>query len=121
MSPSGSQTSAGDPSPSGPELDDPGLARDRTALAWTRSALNMAASGTLIAHAGFAAHLDALGVATAIAMATMALLTWRHGQMIYRARGLAGTFPHQQPGALGALTAATLLTASIAIVMTITI
>jgi len=79
----------------------------------------MAASGTLIARAGFAVHLDALGVGTAIAMATMALLTWRHGQMIYRTRGLAGTFPHQQPGALGALTAATLLTATIAIVITV--
>ena len=121
MSSSGSQTSPGDPPGPGPELHDPGLARDRTALAWTRSALNLAASGTLIARAGFAAHLDALGVATAIGMATIALLTWRHGQTIYRARGLADTFPQRQPGALGALTAATLLTAAIAIVVTIAI
>jgi uncharacterized membrane protein YidH (DUF202 family) len=121
LSPSGFQSSADDPPTPDPELNDPGLARDRTALAWTRSALNMAASGTLIARAGFAAHLDALGVATAIAMATMALLTWRHGQKIYRARGLASTFPPQQSGALGALTAATLLTAAVAIVVTIAI
>ena len=51
----------------------------------------------------------------------MALLTWRHGQTIYRARGLADTFPQRQPGALGALTAATLLTAAVAIVVTIAI
>jgi hypothetical protein len=101
------------------ELDDPGQARDRTRLAWTRSALNMAGSGTLIARAGFAAHLDALGVASAIAMATMALLTWRHGWAIYRDRGVAAAFPHHQPGALGLLTAATLVTAAVAIVVTI--
>ena len=81
----------------------------------------MAASGTLIARAGFAAHLDALGVASAVAMATMALLTWRHGQTIYRDRSRAGTVPRQQPGAFGALTAATLLTAAVAIVVTIAI
>ena len=81
----------------------------------------MAAGGTLMARASFAAHLDGLGVATAIAMATMALLTWRHGQRIYRSRGLAGAFPRRQPRAFGALTAATVLTAAIAIVVTIAI
>lgn len=111
----------GDAATRSPELHDPGLARDRTRLAWTRSALNMAASGTLIARASFLAHLDALGLASAIAMATIALLTWRHGLAIYRERGVAGTFPHHQPGALGALTAATLLTAAIAMLVTIVI
>ena len=66
-------------------------------MAWTRSALNMAASGTLIARAGFAAHLNGLGIASALAMATMAYLTWRHGRKIYHQRGRAGAFPHHQP------------------------
>ena len=101
--------------------NDPGIARDRTRLAWTRSALNMAASGTLIARASFAAHLDALGVATAIAMAAITLLTWRHGWAIYRERGVAGGFPDHQPNALGLLTAATLVTAAVATVVTIAI
>jgi uncharacterized membrane protein YidH (DUF202 family) len=100
---------------------DPGLARERTALAWTRSALNLAASGALLARAAFIAHLAALGVAIAFAMATMALLTWRHGRAIYQSRGPAATFPHHQPGALGLLTVATLLTSAAAIVVTIAI
>lgn len=90
-------------------------------MAWTRSALNMAASGTLIARAGFAAHLNGLGIASALAMATMAYLTWRHGRKIYHQRGRAGAFPHHQPGTLGRLTVATLITAAVAIVVTIAI
>ncbi len=100
-------------------MTDSDGARDRTALAWTRSALNMAASGTLIARAGFTAHLVGLGVASAIAMATMAWLTWRHGEMLYRERGHAGASPHLQTAAFGLLTAATSLTAAVAIVVTI--
>lgn len=121
MSPREPHSATGEAATLSPELNDPGLARDRTRLAWTRSALNMAASGTLIARAGFAAHLDAVGLVSAIAMATMALLTWRHGRAIYRERGVAGTFPHHQPGALGLLTTATLLTAAVAILVTIVI
>jgi uncharacterized membrane protein YidH (DUF202 family) len=118
---SGPDSSAVDRPPPATDLNDPGRARDRTALAWTRSALNMAASGTLIARAGFAAHLDALGVGSAIVMATLALLTWRHGQAIYRDRRFLATMPHQQSDALGALTVATLLIAVIAIIVTIAI
>ena len=121
MSPEEPQTATDETAAVSPELRDPGLARDRTRLAWTRSALNMAASGTLIARAGFAAHLDALGVATAIAMATMAVFTWRQGQTIYDGRRLAARFPHDQQSALGLLTAATLLTAAVAIVVMIAI
>jgi uncharacterized membrane protein YidH (DUF202 family) len=113
--------SANGPKAPGAELSDPGLARDRTALAWTRSALNMAASGTLIARAGFTAHLDALGVACAVGTAAMAWLTWRHGQVIYRQRGQAGAAPRLQITAFGLLTAASCVTAAVAIVVTIAI
>jgi hypothetical protein len=81
----------------------------------------MAASGTLIARAAFAAHLAVLGLAVAIAMAAMALLTWWHGRVIYRERGQAGGFPYHQPGALGLLTAGTLLIAAVAVVVTIAV
>jgi uncharacterized membrane protein YidH (DUF202 family) len=103
------------------EMDDPGLARERTALAWSRSALNMAASGTLIARAAFVEGLDAVGVAVAITMAALAMLTWHHGRAIYDERRLAGAFPHHQSGALSLLTGATVLTAAIAIVVTLAI
>ena len=106
---------------SAPELSDPGLARDRTALAWTRSALNMAASGTLIARAAFTAHLDVLGVASAVAMAMLALLTWRHGQAMYRERRDPPMSPHLPTGEFVLLTAATVLTATIAMLVSIVI
>ncbi len=99
-------------------MNDPGFARDRTALACTRSALTMAGSGTLIARAGFIAHLDALGIASAVAMATIALLTWRHGQAIYRDRSRHTMRPHHQTDAFVLLTAATAVTAALAIIVT---
>jgi uncharacterized membrane protein YidH (DUF202 family) len=113
--------STGDAATTPPETDDPGLARERTALAWTRSALNMAASGTLIARAAFVGHLAALGVVSAIAMATLAALTWRHGRVIYHDRREPGMPPHLQTAAFGLLMAATVLIAAIAIVVTIAI
>jgi uncharacterized membrane protein YidH (DUF202 family) len=98
---------------------DPGLARDRTALAWTRSGLNLLASGTLIARAAFVAHLDVIGVVSAAVAAALALLTWRQGNVLYRERGVDSSDPHHQPGALGFLMFATLLTAAVALIVTI--
>ena len=102
-------------------MSDPGLARDRTALAWTRSALNMAATGTLIARGAFIAHLDALGIASAVAMAMLALLTWRHGEAIYRERRHPSMSPPLQTGGFVLLTIATMLTAAIAMLVSIVI
>lgn len=65
------------------------------------------------------AHLAALGVASAAAMTVLALITWRHGRAIYHDRALAGPHPHHQTGALGFLTAATLATAIVAVVVTV--
>jgi uncharacterized membrane protein YidH (DUF202 family) len=113
--------SRGDAATPPPATDDPGLARERTALAWTRSALNMAASGTLIARAAFVGHLAALGVVIAIAMATLAALTWRHGRVIYHERREPGMPAHLQTVAFGLLMAATGSIAAIAIVVTIAI
>lgn len=92
----------------------PGVAADRTVLAWTRSALNIAATGALIARAGFNAHLDALGVLSAVAMALFALQTWRRGQAIYAERTLAGMHTRPQTRALQLLTAGTLALAATA-------
>ena len=102
-----------------PAQFDPGLARDRTALAWTRSGINLLASGTLIARAAFVAHLDAIGVVTAAAAVALALLTWRHGNVLYRERALDDSQARHQPGALGFLMAATLATAAVALIVTI--
>ena len=103
------------------DTDDPGLARERTALAWTRSALTMAASGVLIARAAFVGHVTWLGVVSVVAMATLSGLTWRHGQVIYRERHEPGMPEHLQTAAFGRLTAATMVIAAIAIFVTIVI
>jgi uncharacterized membrane protein YidH (DUF202 family) len=121
LSTRGPGASTGDAGTHEPGRGHPTLAPDRTALAWTRSALNIAGSGVLIARAAFTADLDALGVASAIALALVALLTWHHGQTIYRDRGLEGGLAHHEPVALRWLTAATLLIGVVAIVVTVAI
>jgi uncharacterized membrane protein YidH (DUF202 family) len=98
---------------------DPGLARDRTALAWTRSALSMLAIGTLITRAAFEADLDVLAVIAAIATVALAVLTWRQGNALYRVRAVDSSRPHHQPGALGVLMSVTLVIAVVALVVTI--
>jgi uncharacterized membrane protein YidH (DUF202 family) len=98
---------------------DPGLARDRTALAWTRSALSMLAIGTLIARAAVEANLDVLAVIAGIATLTLALVTWRQGNSLYRERAVSSSEPHHQPGALGFLMSTTLLIAVVALVVTV--
>ena len=113
--------STGETVPRPPDTDDPGLARERTALAWTRSALTMAASGVLIARAAFVGHLAVLGVISAIAMAILSALTWRNGQAIYRERREPWMPQRLQLAAFGLLTAATVLIAAIAIVVTVAI
>ena len=98
---------------------DPGLARDRTALAWTRSALGMLAIGTLIARAAFVADLDGIAVIVAIATLAVALVTWRQGNALYRERAVDSSEPHHQPGALGFLMSVTLLIAAVALIVTV--
>lgn len=98
---------------------DPGLARDRTALAWTRSALGLLAIGTLIARAAFEADLDVVAVIAAIAALALALGTWRQGNALYRERAVGAEQPHHQPGALGFLMSVTLLIAVFALVVAI--
>jgi uncharacterized membrane protein YidH (DUF202 family) len=98
---------------------DPGLARDRTALAWTRSALSLLAIGTLIARAAFNERQNFLGALTAVVTAALGLVTWRHGRVLYRDRAVAGVEPHHQPGALGFLMIAALAAAAVALIVTI--
>ena len=104
-----------------PDRDDPGVARERTALAWTRSALTMAASGVLIARAAFVGHLPVLGVVSAVAMAILSGLMWRNGQAIYRERREAWMPQRLQTTAFRLLTLATVVIAATAIAVTVAI
>ena len=106
-------------SPSGSSIDDPGGARERTALAWTRSALNMAAIGVLIARGAFEGHLDGLAVASGLALAALTGLTWNRGRIIYRVRRGPGTQVAVETETFWLLTLATVGVALLAIVVTV--
>jgi uncharacterized membrane protein YidH (DUF202 family) len=59
-----------------------GLARERTGLAWERSAGSFAALAAVVL--GVAAHHDAPGlIALSAALVTVAAAVWRHGRRSY--------------------------------------
>jgi putative membrane protein len=113
--------SLGGQNEAGAELDDPGLAPERTALAWTRSALSIAAGGALIARAWLSAHQDVLGVVVAIVTVVVTLAVWHHGQETYAEPGLLPASPRRESAALAGLTTATLVTALLAIIVTLAV
>lgn len=94
-------------------MPDLGVSGDRTRLAWSRSALNLAANGVLIARAAAEARLIAIAIALAAAVAGAAMLVWRHGDSLAPARRRPAPGCHHQELALLQLSA---LTVSIAIV-----
>ena len=103
------------------EPTDPGLARERTALAWTRSGLSIAAIGALIARACLSAHLDVLGVLIAVFMTILALVIWRYGERAYAEPGLSEAARRRRGGVLAGLTAATVFTALLAVIVTLAV
>jgi uncharacterized membrane protein YidH (DUF202 family) len=71
-----------------PSPDPPrGLARERTGLAWERSAGSFAALAAVVL--GVAAHHDAPGlIALSVALVTVAAAVWRHGRRSYDRPGV---------------------------------
>ena len=87
-------------SPPGHEDADPGLARVRTSLAWTRTALSFAAVG------GVALRKDVIAGLLIIATAPV---IWRLGRLA-----------HHRPGRLRLVTAAIVAVAIVALVVALT-
>jgi uncharacterized membrane protein YidH (DUF202 family) len=88
-----------------PSTERPGLARERTGLAWQRSALGFVALAGIVL--SVAAHREAPGlIVVSAALAAVAVAVWRHGRQAY---GQAGVQP--QPRALGLIAVATALAA----------
>jgi uncharacterized membrane protein YidH (DUF202 family) len=86
--------------PDDPEDLDPGLARERTRLAWARTAIAFAAVGAAVLHKE---PLDGLIVLT------IAPLTWVIGQVAGRKAG-----PDQRSRRLALVTASVIVTAALA-------
>jgi len=94
-----------------PSPERPGVARERTGLAWQRSALGFVGLAGVVL--SVAAHREAPGLlVVSVALAAVALAVWRHGQ---RAYGNAGV--QAQPRALALITVATALAALVAAVV----
>lgn len=88
------------PLPDDPEESDPGLARERTSLAWTRTAISFAALGGAVLK---------VSVASGLIILAMAALVWRLGWM-------------QRPGAqrLGLITVSVVAVALLSLVIALT-
>jgi alkylation response protein AidB-like acyl-CoA dehydrogenase len=88
------------PLPDDPEESDPGLARERTSLAWTRTAISFAALGGAVLK---------VSVASGLIILAMAAIVWRLGWT-------------QRPGAqrLGLITVSVVAVALLSLVITLT-
>jgi uncharacterized membrane protein YidH (DUF202 family) len=93
--------------------DERGVPRERTGLAWERSALAYVALAALML--GVAAHRDAPGlIPVGVALAAVGGAVWRHGQRQYGWKDVAA-----QPRAVALMALATALTAVAAAIVVI--
>ena len=95
---------------------DPGRAGDRTALAWTRSALSLLAIAGLTLHASLVTDVHPLATVAAAFLLIAAVAVWRHGAVTY-GRRLGDDPPTAQPRAVKAMTGVTLAAAAVALVL----
>jgi uncharacterized membrane protein YidH (DUF202 family) len=94
-----------------PSPERPGVARERTGLAWERSAFGFVALATVVMTV--AAHREAPGLLIlSAALVAVAVAVWREGRRAY-----TGSEVHAQPRALGLLAAATALAALVSAVV----
>jgi uncharacterized membrane protein YidH (DUF202 family) len=96
-----------------PPEPSPGVARERTGLAWERSALAYATLGAVVL--GVAAHRHAPGLLpVSAALAIVAFGVWLHGRRAYERTAVA-----PQPRTLGLMSVATGLAAVAAVIAVI--
>lgn len=86
-----------------------GLANERTALAWSRSALSLAAIGALFLRFGIERHEYLVGYPLGAAALAAAAAAWGYGNVIYMGRRHDVDGFVAQPRALRALGIATTL------------
>lgn len=97
----------------GAEFADPGLANERTFLAWNRTALALGAIGALMIRASVGTAAEIPGIAAGTSMLVTAASAWGYGFLVYqgnqRALMLGGHVA--RPHALRIVSIATTVTA----------
>jgi uncharacterized membrane protein YidH (DUF202 family) len=102
-----------DPAQAKRRTDDPGLAIERTALAWNRTSLGLAANAALLLRLGLEADEPLLACAASALVAAAAAATWTYGRLSagHNRRALLDARPVARPQALRAIAVATVITA----------
>ena len=93
--------------------DDPGLAIERTALAWNRTSLGLAANAALLLRLGLEADEPLLACTASAIVAAAAAAAWTYGRRSadQNRRAFLGAHPVARPGAVRAVAVATVITA----------
>jgi uncharacterized membrane protein YidH (DUF202 family) len=110
-----SSARAGDQRSPERQRDDPGLALERTALAWTRTSLALVANAALLLRLGIEANAPILGCAGAAVVAIAAGAARSHGTFLSGRSGNTGSARGHRP--LRAIAAATTLTAALGTIL----
>lgn len=110
-----------DPEPASGTVFHRGLAGERTALAWSRSALSLAAIGAIALETGTEHAPHALGYAVGAVLLLLAGAAWAYGRRAYRStrEALQAGAPVARRGALAAATAVTSVAGVAAIALAI--
>jgi len=98
------------------ESGDPGLATERTALAWQRSTLSLLIIAALALRTGVQTNRLVMAGPVAVVLLTAATTAWLHGRSAYRRRAQT-TRPERDRGAthptlMRAIAAATIIAAA---------